>query len=357
MMTALNKDGEPDYVPVWELIINEPVITKLYGRISLLDFIEKMDLDGVTVGEDMRIMSMISKPRTAIIDDFKVKYVYSGVVFQPSEGPIKRPDDLNAYEFPDPNDKKKYFSLRTALQAFKGRRAIVFLGHDGFEHSAYLIGGHMNLLRWYILYPKAAKELVERVWKYKEEVLRNAVELGADILLTGDDYAFRGRSMMSPKHFREFIFPYLQKAVSIAKKNKLPFVKHTDGNLWDIIDMIVETGIDGLHPLEPVAGMDIGKVKERFGRRVAVLGNVDCAYILPHGTESEVVDAVKETIAKASPGGGHVISSSNSIHMGVKPENYRTMVKAARKYGKYPINRQLVEEYGKRNYVSQLIPK
>jgi hypothetical protein len=48
-----------------------------------------MDLDGVTVGEDVRIVSMISKPRTAIVDDFGVKWVYSGVVFQPSEGPIR----------------------------------------------------------------------------------------------------------------------------------------------------------------------------------------------------------------------------------------------------------------------------
>jgi len=46
---------------------------------------------------------------------------------------------------------------------------------------------------------------------------------------------------------------------------------------------------------------------------------------------------VKETIAAAAPGGGYVISSSNSIHPGCKPENYIAMVKAARKYGDYPI--------------------
>jgi uroporphyrinogen decarboxylase len=70
----------------------------------------------------------------------------------------------------------------------------------------------------------------------------------------------------------------------------------------------------------------------------------------------EVVDAVKETIAKASPGGGHILSSSNSVHIGVKPENYRVMVQAARKYGKYPIDRQMIEHYKKRSYVSRIIP-
>jgi uroporphyrinogen decarboxylase len=51
-----------------------------------------------------------------------------------------------------------------------------------------------------------------------------------------------------------------------------------------------------------------------------------------------VKESVKDTIAQAAPGGGYIISSSNSIHPGCKPENYIAMVEAARKYGKYPIN-------------------
>jgi len=110
-----------------------------------------------------------------------------------------------------------------------------------------------------------------------------------------------------------------------------------------------------LHPLEPVAGMDIGKVKQRYGDRITVVGNVDCTYILPHGTQKEVIDAVKETIAKGSPGGGHIISSSNSIHHGVNPENYKTMVQTARKYGKYPIVKELVKECGNQDYVKRIL--
>ena len=59
---------------------------------------------------------------------------------------------------------------------------------------------------------------------------------------------------------------------------------------------------------------------------------------LPFGTVEEVEQSVRETIAAAAPGGGYIISSSNSIHPGCKPENYIAMVKAARKYGAYPIN-------------------
>lgn len=355
IITALKRGEEPDYVPIWELIINEPVINGLYGRISCIDFVDKMDLDGICVQEDLQIAKFQGRPKASVIDDFGIKWTYSGVVFQPSEGPIRSLEDIDSYEFPDPNDKRKYVSLRAAVQRFKGKKAVAFLGHEGFEHSAYFLGGLVNLLKIYVTNPKAALKLAYRIWSYKEQVLRNAVELGADLLLTGDDYAFRDRSMVSPKHFKEFILPHLQKAVLIAKNAKLPFIKHTDGNLWDIIDMIVSTGIDGLHPLEPLADMDIGKVKQHYGDRITVVGNIDCAYVLTQGTESEVVDAVKETIAKASPGGGHIVSSSNSIHLGVRPENYKAMVQAARRYGKYPIEKGLIDEYRGRDYVASFM--
>ena len=67
--------------------------------------------------------------------------------------------------------------------------------------------------------------------------------------------------------------------------------------------------------------------------RACVLGNIDCRNLLPYGTQEEVERAVKETIEQAAPGGGYVLSSSNSIHPGCKPENYLAMVRAAHKYG------------------------
>jgi uroporphyrinogen decarboxylase len=57
---------------------------------------------------------------------------------------------------------------------------------------------------------------------------------------------------MSPDHFREFLVPYLKEVVGVAKKKGVPFLKHTDGNLWPILCDIVDTGIDCLDPLEPL---------------------------------------------------------------------------------------------------------
>ena len=143
---------------------------------------------------------------------------------------------------------------------------------------------------------------------------------------------------MSREHFAKHVIPVLKALVDEAKNRGAYFVKHTDGNIMPIIDMIIDTGIDGLHPIDPNAGMDLGEVKEKYGHRVCLVGNVDCAYTLTWGTLEEVREDVKRCIKQAASGGGYICMSSNAIHSAVKPENYVEMVKAIHEYGEYPIS-------------------
>jgi uroporphyrinogen decarboxylase len=83
--------------------------------------------------------------------------------------------------------------------------------------------------------------------------------------------------------------------------------------------------------------MDLSAVKAQYGHRIAIKGNVDCIETLVHGTQEEVIEETKETIRAGAPGGGFILSSSNSIHSGVKPENYLTMLKTLEQHGHYPI--------------------
>jgi len=154
---------------------------------------------------------------------------------------------------------------------------------------------------------------------------------------------------VSPKQFKEFILPYLRELVSLAKSKGKLFIKHTDGYLWPILDDIVKTGIDGLHPIEPAAGMDITEVKRAYGNKICVIGNIDCTYVLTLAPLELVEEVVKETIAKVAPNGGYILSSSNSIHPGVKPESFLTMIKVAKEYGVYPISDELIKRYSRRD--------
>jgi uroporphyrinogen decarboxylase len=368
-MTALRRE-EPDRVPLWELVINEPTLTA-FGANSLEEFVEMEDLDGICIFEDMRLRPLESEEQEElvwrgrtihggegklVVDEWGIIWGMSefGIPY-PVDGPIKSRDDLKRYEPPNPNDEHRLKSLREAVKRFKGKKAIVFLTHDGFEFPHYLRGGMENLLSDYIEDPYMAHSVAEIVIEYKVRLMQRAIDEGADAVVSGDDYATRKGLIMSPKHFREFILPYLKRSIDAAHEKGAYFIKHTDGNIWAILDDLVEAGIDAIDPLEPVAGMDIGEVKAKYGDRIAVIGNVDCSYLLCYGTVDEVVEAVKETIAKASPGGGHILASSNSIHPAVKPELYKAMVETAKEYGRYPIDEKLVAEYRSRNYIAKYI--
>jgi uroporphyrinogen decarboxylase len=350
-MTALRRE-QPDRVPVWELIVNQPVIDGLYPEgITYHDFVER-ELDGVTVVEDQRMEDLGNnhyRDEWGIVwqqDAFGIGYAVGH--------PLQSWDDLDGYSAPDPDADHRLETLAGLIDRFGGDKAIVFLGHDNFEFSHYLRGMDV-LFMDYVLAPDKVHELSRLIIDYKKRVMQRALEMGADIGLTGDDYCARHAPMMSPAHFEEFIQPYLAEIVAVTHEAGAPFIKHTDGDLWQIMDMLVDAGIDAIDPLEPIADMDIGRAKRRYGDRLAVCGNVDCGELLSRGTPEQVIEATKETIAKASPGGGHILASSNSIHPAVKPENYRAMLDTASEWGVYPLDEAMVAEYREKNYIAAII--
>lgn len=164
------------------------------------------------------------------------------------------------------------------------------------------------------------------------------LEAGAEVVFITDDYADNRSPLMSLKLFRKFELPNLQRMVRLAEKHGVPVLKHTDGNVYPILDDMISAGIQGLHPIEPGA-MDLKDVKEMYGSKVCILGNVDCRRVLPFGTEEGVRCDVRRCIDAAAYGGGYILTSSNSIHANCKVENVYVMIDEARKYGRYPLKR------------------
>jgi len=336
---ALQKK-QPDRVPIVEWFIDPEVIKKIYPGCSYYDFVEKIGLDGVGINEayDFRTgVKWIDRQRGIFRDKWGVtRKVTTELVPYPLESPIKTGKDLLNYKPPDPTDKRLLGELPEVVQRFKGKKAIIWWSHDAFIIPAYLRGMD-NLFLDFIENPQLAKAIIEMCVDFNVEEIKMAIDTGAELIVLGDDYASQKGPMMSPSHFEEFILPGLTKIVQTIKSKGAYAIKHSDGNIWPILDKIVDTGIDAINPLEPVAGMDIGEVKEKYGHKVCVIGNIDCGITLSQKPKEAVIEEVKCCIAKASIGGGHIMSSSNSIHSSVKPENYIAMIEATKRYGKYPI--------------------
>ena len=173
------------------------------------------------------------------------------------------------------------------------------------------------------------------VTEYNLELCDAVAEAGTDVLIIEDDIASNESTLVSPQHFEQFITPYNQEVLDRAHGHGLKVVRHSDGNLWPIMDRLLEMGYDGLNPLEPQAGMELRKVKQCCGDKICLLGNIDCGELLCSGTIEQVETAVVQAIQDAAPEGSYILCSSNSIHPGVKAENFVAVVKAAKKHGVY----------------------
>jgi uroporphyrinogen decarboxylase len=250
------------------------------------------------------------------------------------ESPIHTMSDFECLTPPDPHAPGRFAAVEAAVQNFKGHKAVIVHLNDVFSLPRYLMG-MQELLIAMVTEPELVKALVEMSVTFNLELAKGVAARGAKIVYTGDDYAYNKGPLMSPKHFREFFYPGLCRVMQGYKNLGLYVIKHTDGNLWSIMDMIIDSGIDCLDPIDPQAGMDLGEVKAKYGQRVALKGNVDCAHLMTFGTPDEVVQATKDALSKGMPGGGFILSSSNSIHSAVKPENYSAMLKTLHEHGRY----------------------
>ena len=114
--------------------------------------------------------------------------------------------------------------------------------------------------------PDLVRSLVGLSVETNLAMAREVARCGADFVFTGDDYASADRPFMSPEVFREFFYPGLRQVVAGFHEAGLPVIKHTDGNIRPLLDMILDSGIDCLDPIDPIAGMDIGEMKTAVRR-------------------------------------------------------------------------------------------
>lgn len=326
---------EPDRIPHFEWIIDRRVRGAICPGCSMEEFTVRMGLDAILTGPDFK-KEQIGPKRFrnewgVVVEDTGEEHTF------PIEGPIHSLEDLRNYEPPDPHAPGRYNSLKRVVDRYKGELAIGVHLNDVFSIPRYL-AGFEGLLMATVEEPELVRGLVDLSVEINLEMAKEVARCGADFVFTGDDYASTERPFMSPASFRELFYPGLKRVIAGFHEAGLPVIKHTDGNVLPLIEMILDTGIDCLDPIDPIAGLDIGEMKQRYGDRVALKGNVDCGHTLTFGTEQQVVEETKEVIRKAASGGGLILSSSNSIHSAVKPGNYLAMWNAWRMYGKYPVS-------------------
>ena len=338
VMAAFRREV-PDRVPAFEAMIDPRVIEGILPGGTYADLVDVLDIDCVVTPTPSRMYNLElvredDGTRIYRSEWGELRAATAEMVTIPIEYPLKTRADWDSYQVPDAARPGRLDELDALVRRFKGKRAIGCHLHDSFTYPSYLFGMtelFMNLMAE----PEWVKEVVAGCTDHCVRLVELAVKAGADFIMFGDDVGGSTGPMMSPKHYEEFFLPGLAAVVAKAHEMGAKVLKHTDGNVTKLLPMFAEAGIDAFHPSDPSAGMDIVEVKRTYGDRFTVCGGVDTGAPLSDWSVPELVAEVRRRIRELAPDGGWMIASSNSIHSGVRPENFQAQVLTARVYGHY----------------------
>lgn len=315
-----------DYTPSMEIMIDESVVRAVTGKDDYMALCDTLELDAVITTTPSKLY------RSEILDAEKgifrnewgtVRRQGREVVSAIVDTPLKTAEDIERYTVPDPLDDYRFAFLRELLAQYKGRKLVGMHIHDCFNYPYYLMGME-NLFIMMFEEPDAVRRLVNISVEHNIALARRAISLGADYILLGDDYGGGNQLLISPEQFREFFLPGLRRVVEAVKDAGAFCFKHCCGNINEILDDIVGTGIDVLHPLDPSAGMDIVAVKEAYPR-LTVMGGINCYEPLCQYDTAKLEKETRRVLDTVGRDGRFILASSNSVHSDVKPENFVKM--------------------------------
>ncbi len=303
MITALER-RVPDRVPTFELEFQ--LCPELLGR----DFLREEELEGLTPGQ---VEERLRDNARFIIKVYETLEHDAICLHYLSGEHIARTAEL--------------------IREESGDRFMILCHGDGT--LAIPDGDGMYELS-YQLYeePDALHETCRRM--AQDAIRRNAYMLahGVDGFILCSDYCFNQGPFMSPKMFSQFIAPYLKEIIADIRARGGYAIKHTDGNIMPIIDQLVACDPHALHSLDPMAGVDIRAVKQEYGDKVALCGNVHCA-AMQTGTEQDVIASAEYCLKYAKPGGGYVFCTSNIPFRGLPLQRYQLVLDVWKKYRDY----------------------
>ena len=326
------KHQQPDRTPLAELDIEPSVYKALMPEAKTESDFQAKYLDVVNANNFYRTKAI---GKGLLTDEWGITYqITDENSYYPVEPAFSIDDDFINYPFPDPNADHRFCLLVHNVSRYKGKKALMFTQRAFFLWAQALIGFEELFIN-IKMNPERIHILFDKILEYNMAMAVQAVKRGADIVCETDDYAYNSGPFFGLDIFEEFIFPRMKKFVDAVHNAGAYVVKHTDGYIMPILPGIVECGYDGLHSIDPLAGMDIGEVKKLYGDKLVLIGNIEPGNLLGMGSKEEVRRVVRETIDKASKGGGYIVSSSNGIMSVAKPENYMIMLETVYDYGVY----------------------
>ncbi|NOZ19974.1 MAG: nucleoside 2-deoxyribosyltransferase [Planctomycetes bacterium] len=333
LRSALMLEGVPDRCPLIELHVNPQVQAAYLGRPieSAKDLVEFW----MTAGYDyvpaelglIQVGGVFSGDATTVKKGGYSVYSEEDVEMNwaaEHKGIVTNLDEFERFNWPTVDSMD--FSILDELASLIPEQVKIIAILGKVFTAAWMLMGFETFAMATVEGSDLMEPLFQRIGELQYGALARAMEcerVGAAWM--SDDIAFGTGLMVKPEVLRRYVFPWYQKMGELCREKDLPFIYHSDGRLFDVLEDLIDVGFNALHPIEPKA-MDSRELKEIVTGELCLLGNVEVDR-LSRGTPEEVRQIALDNIRDLAYDGGYCLGSSNSVTSYVPVENYRAMIK------------------------------
>ena len=181
----------------------------------------------------------------------------------------------------------------------------------------------------FVVDPDLVDTLLDIPFNYHLTAAKRLVEMGVDMVWTGDDMGAQNQMLISPETWRRFFKPRMATFFSELKEinPELKIAYHSDGVIYPIIPDLIEIGLDVLNPVQP-ASMDPEYLKTEYGDKLCFWGSMDEQHTLPFGAPDDVRGEVLTRLTTIGKGGGLILGPTHHVQLDTPMENFWAMVNA-----------------------------
>jgi uroporphyrinogen decarboxylase len=291
---------EPDRVPLYVTVVAElaEALSQVTGippasydayltnRISHAELLTVLGNDVVGIGSTAPASCPTRTRSDGLrVDEWGLVYrpvphafgVYMEIVGRPLSG-IRSAKELARYHLPDPHAPGRFDVARDHAQRYGPDYALLGVIECTVFEMAWNLVGLEQFLTDMALGRDYVGLLLDRVADYSIEVGLALMELGAEVLLTGDDLGMDIGPMLSPRMWRELLKPRIQRVFEAYKAADPDVILayHTCGSVRAFLDELIDIGMQVLNPIQVTAqGMEPAALKAQYGTRIAFCGGVD----------------------------------------------------------------------------------
>lgn len=220
-------------------------------------------------------------------------------------------------------------------RARRAERFICFCTVEPFEMIKDVLG-HETMLKAMIRQPEWIHDIFNTYTSVAIQLFEMYAAAGfeCDGAFVYGDMAYKTGPFMSPRHYREFLIPYLRRMFGEFHQRSMPVIFHSDGDIRLVLDDLIDAGVDAINPLECKANMDVRELAPQYGHRLGFVGGIDVRVLATNDPE-QIRAEVRSKLAAAMPYRGYIYHSDHSVPPGVTLESYKLLLEEVKAAGRY----------------------